>query len=96
MLKIKGLSIISHVFKKAENTNIGDVYVATEDQEIVDDIKQIMVEAILTSRNHKTGTDRIYEAWKKLSRNIEYIMNLQGDEPFMEIKMIIKSAYSND
>ena len=61
LLKIKGLSIISHVFKKAEKANIGEVIVATEDQEIIDDVKQNGGQAILTSNNHKTGTDRIYE-----------------------------------
>ena len=86
LLKINGLSMISHVFKKAENTNIGDVYIATEDQEIVDDIKQNGGKAILTSRNHKTGTDRIYEALNILGvSDIDFIMNLQGDEPLMSI-----------
>ena len=40
LMKIRGLSIISHVFKKAEEANIGEVIVAAEDQEIVDDVKQ--------------------------------------------------------
>ena len=40
LLKINGLSIISHVFKRAEKANIGDVFVAAEDQEIVDDVKK--------------------------------------------------------
>ena len=39
LLKINGLTIISHVFKRAESANIGDVVVATEDQEIIDDVK---------------------------------------------------------
>ena len=62
LLKINGKSIISHVFKRAENANIGEVVVATEDQEIINDIKSNGGNAILTSKNHKTGTDRIYEA----------------------------------
>ena len=41
LLKINGLSIISHVYKKALEANIGEVYVATEDQEIIDDVKHI-------------------------------------------------------
>ena len=59
LMKIKGLSIISHVFKKAEKANIGEVIVAAEDQEIVDDVKQNGGQAILTKNEHKTGTDRI-------------------------------------
>mgnify|MGYP000461275680 CR=1 FL=1 len=65
LLKINDLSIISHVFRKAQEANLGEVFVATEDQEIVDDVTNNGGNAILTSRDHKTGTDRIYEALKK-------------------------------
>ena len=68
LLQVNGLSIISHVVKKAEDSNIGEVFVATEDQEIVDDVKKNGGQAILTRKNHKTGTDRIFEAVKKLNR----------------------------
>ena len=89
LLKINGLSIISHVFRKAEEANIGEVFVATEDQEIIEDVKQNGGQAILTSNEHKTGTDRIYEAIQKLGRSdIDYVMNLQGDEPLMNIEDI--------
>ena len=89
LLKINGLSIISHVFQKARDSNIGEVYVATEDQEIVDDIKKNGGEAILTSNVHKTGTDRVFEALKKIGRtDIELVMNLQGDEPLMKVEDI--------
>ena len=86
LLKINGLSIISHVSKKAEEANIGDVIIATEDQEIVDDVKRNGFNAILTSNKHKTGTDRIYEALNKSNiRDVDLIMNLQGDEPAIDI-----------
>ena len=91
LLKINGLSIISHVFKKAVEANIGEVYVATEDQEIVDDVHQNGGQAVLTSNAHNTGTDRIYEALMKLKKSdIELVMNLQGDEPLMNIDDIRK------
>ena len=89
LLKINGLSIISHVFKKAEDANIGEVVVATEDQEIMDDVKKNGGQVILTEKKHKTGTDRIYEALQKFDyKNIDLIMNLQGDEPLMNIEDI--------
>ena len=66
LLKINNLSIISHVFKRAEEANIGKVVVATEDQEIFKDVLENGGKAILTNKNHKTGTDRIYEAYEKL------------------------------
>ena len=53
LLKINGLSIISHVSKKAGEANIGDVIVATEDQEIIDDVKSNGFNAILTSNKHR-------------------------------------------
>ena len=89
LLKINGLSIISHVYKKAQDANIGEVYVAAEDQEIIDDVSKNGGQAILTSNIHKTGTDRIYEALKKIGKpDIELIMNLQGDEPLINIEDI--------
>ena len=86
LLKINGLSIISHVSRKAENAEIGDVIVAAEDQEIVNDVKRNGFKAILTSNQHKTGTDRIHEALKKLNiKDVDLIMNIQGDEPEIDI-----------
>jgi 3-deoxy-manno-octulosonate cytidylyltransferase (CMP-KDO synthetase) len=82
LLKINNLSIVSHVFKRAEEANIGEVVVATEDQEILADVFKNGGRAILTNKDHKTGTDRIFEAYKKLDiKNVDYILNLQGDEP---------------
>ena len=90
LLKINNLSIISHVFRRAQEANIGDVVVATEDQEIVDDVKKNGGSAILTSKNHKTGSDRIHEALQKINiKNVDLIMNLQGDEPVIDIEDII-------
>jgi 3-deoxy-manno-octulosonate cytidylyltransferase (CMP-KDO synthetase) len=90
LLKINDLSIISHVFRRAQEANIGDVVVAAEDQEIVDDVIKNGGRAVLTSKNHKTGTDRIYEALQKLeAKDVDLIMNLQGDEPAINIEDII-------
>tara|TARA_B100001173_G_scaffold205838_1_gene177479 strand:- start:23 stop:754 length:732 start_codon:yes stop_codon:yes gene_type:complete len=90
LLKINDISIISHVFNKAKETNIGEVIVAAEDQEIVNDVKKNGGKAILTSNKHKTGTDRIYEAYQKLKLdNIDFIMNIQGDEPAINVQDII-------
>ncbi|WP_440928206.1 3-deoxy-manno-octulosonate cytidylyltransferase [Candidatus Pelagibacter sp.] len=91
LLKINGLSIISHVSKKAEEANIGDVIVATEDQEIIDDVKGNGFNAIMTSNKHKTGTDRIHEALKKSNiKDVDFIMNLQGDEPAIDIQDLVR------
>ena len=94
LLKINGISIISHVFKKAENADIGEVVVATEDQEIVDDVEKNGGQALLTKNIHKTGTDRVYEAFVKLGKHdIDLVMNLQGDEPMINIEDIKNLNY---
>ena len=90
LLKINNKSIISHVFKRAQDADIGDVVVATENTEIVEDVTMNGGRAILTSNKHKTGTDRIYEAFKKMKFNdVDLIMNLQGDEPAINIEDIV-------
>ena len=86
LLKINGVSIISHVYKKAKEADIGEVYVATEDKEILDEVNLNGGKAILTSNKHKTGSDRIFECYEKLDlKNIDYIINLQGDEPSIDV-----------
>ena len=89
LLKIKNLPIICHVVKKAKETGIGEVIVATEDKEIMTAVEKNGGKAIITG-NHNTGTDRIYEAFQKLkTKNVEYVLNLQGDEPMIDPKDII-------
>jgi len=91
LLKINNLSIISHVFKKAEEACVGEVVVATEDPEILADVLKNGGRAILTSSDHKTGTDRVFEAYRELNiKNVDYIINLQGDEPDINKDDIIK------
>ena len=89
LLRINGKSIIARVFNKAKNCKIGKVIVATEDKIIANEIKKNGGKAILTSKKHNSGTDRIWEAFKKLKNNkIKYIINLQGDEPLIDINDI--------
>ena len=90
LLKINNLSIISHVVNKAKKANIGRVVVCTENKSILDEVTMNGGEAILTNNQHKTGTDRIFEAFKKLKINdVDYILNLQGDEPAIDENDII-------
>ncbi len=89
LLKINGISIINHVYEKAKSSNIGDTFVATGDQQIFEDVTKKGGKCILTEKDHLTGTDRIFEAYQKLKlNNIDYIINLQGDEPMIDAKDI--------
>ena len=92
LLKIKGKSIIVHVFNKAKKCGIGRVVVATEDIEIVKEIKKNKGFAVLTSKKHQSGTDRIAEA--AIDIDCDIVVNLQGDEPFINkiaLEELIKS-----
>ena len=87
LLKINGKTLISLVLKKAEDCKVGKVIVATEDKKIEKEVKSNGGIALLTSKKHKSGTDRIWEAFQKLKDNkIKYIINLQGDEPLIDVK----------
>ena len=90
LLKIQNKSLINHVYDKGKSTNIGEVYVATGDKEIFEDVIKNNGKCILTKKNHFTGTDRIFEAYEQLNQNdIDYIINLQGDEPLIDARDII-------
>ena len=86
LLEINKLPIISHVVKRAEEAGIGDVFVATENKEILNVVEKNGGKGIITGSHHKTGTDRIFEAFKNLKiKDVDYIINLQGDEPNINI-----------
>ncbi len=79
---INNKEMILHVYEAAKKTNAGEVYVATPDQKIIDLIKHNGGKAVLTSLDHQTGTDRIYEVFKnQLNNNPDIVVNLQGDMP---------------
>ena len=89
LLKINNLSLINHVYRNAVRAKIGDVYVVTGDKEIYLDVKRNGGKCVLTKQKHKSGTDRIYEGLKNLKKKkIKYVLNLQGDEPLINISDI--------
>ena len=90
LLKINNKSIIMHVYEKAIECGIGDVFVTTCDEEIISEVQKNGGKSILTSKEHNTGTDRIAEALDKikLENEVDYIINLQGDEPLIDISDI--------
>jgi 3-deoxy-manno-octulosonate cytidylyltransferase (CMP-KDO synthetase) len=83
LLDIAGLPMIVHVLRQAEAANIGRVAVATDTPEIAAAVRSHGGEAVMTSADHPSGSDRIFEALGKLdpSGRIEIVINLQGDFP---------------
>jgi len=82
LIKIDGISIIERVFRRASKAKkIDDVIVATDDKRIYNEVKRFGGNAIMTSKKHCSGTDRIAEVAQKSGYDI--IVNIQGDEPFI-------------
>jgi 3-deoxy-manno-octulosonate cytidylyltransferase (CMP-KDO synthetase) len=70
-------------------TDIDSVVIATDSQEVIDIAKTHNIQAVMTSTTHQSGTDRIYEAAQKLGlSDDEIIINVQGDEPFIETEVV--------
>ena len=85
LLKINNLPIISHVVKRGQETDLGEVIVCAEDEEILSAVKKNGGQAILTGNHHKNGTERIAEALQKLKKNeVDFVISLQGDEPAID------------
>jgi 3-deoxy-manno-octulosonate cytidylyltransferase (CMP-KDO synthetase) len=69
--------------------SVDTVVIATDSQDVIDIAKEHNIQAVLTSTSHQSGTDRIYEAAQKLKLNDdEIIINVQGDEPFIETDVV--------
>ncbi len=82
LLDLEGKSILQRVWEKCREANIGEVIIATDSQIIIDHCASFGANAVMTSEACQSGTDRIYEACK--NRNEKYIINVQGDEPFIK------------
>jgi len=84
---IGGLPMVIRTAKAVQD--IDRVAIATDSQEVINIAKSYNIQAIMTSSEHHSGTDRIYEASEKLNlADSEIIINVQGDEPFIETEVV--------
>jgi len=84
---IGGIPMVVRTAKAVET--VDSVVIATDSQEVIEIAKQHNIQAVLTSDTHQSGTDRIYEAAQKLNLpQDEVIINVQGDEPFIETEVV--------
>ena len=82
-----GKPIVQHVYEQtAKAETISELMVATDDDRIFNAVTQFGGKAVMTSKNHVSGTDRIAEA--SADSECEYIINVQGDEPLIDPKVI--------
>jgi len=90
LLKIDGLPIIVHSYKRAKlSKKLDEVLVCTDHKSIVDVVSKNGGKAVLTSKKHRNGTERIYEVAKK-RKKLKLIVDIQGDQPLIDPFVIDK------
>lgn len=89
LAKIGGEEMILHVCRQVEKAGVVAV-VATDDSRIFDCVENAGFKAVLTSTSHRSGTERVEEAYRKLNTDAEIVINVQGDEPFIQPEQIRK------
>lgn len=82
-----GKPVIQRVYEQAIKV-LPEAYVATDDERIADTVRQFGGRVIMTRADHKSGTDRIEEACQKIGTTADVIVNIQGDEPFIQPSQI--------
>lgn len=82
-----GKTVIQRVYEKAAGI-IPDVYVATDDERILNEVLSFGGRAVMTRKDHKSGTDRIKEAADIIGEEYDVVINIQGDEPFVNVSQI--------
>ena len=89
LANIMGVSMIQRVYQQSSKCNLlHKVIVATDDERIAFHVKSFGGDVILTSKNHESGTDRCGEVMKNLEEHYEIVVNIQGDEPFINPEQI--------
>lgn len=93
-----GKMVIERVVEQVSSI-LDNVYVATDDQRIYDAVTGFGGRSIMTRTDHQSGTDRIREAYEKIGEDFDVIINIQGDEPFIQrsqIKTIMECFYDEN
>lgn len=84
LLKINNIPLVVHTYKRAKlSKRLNDVYICCDDKKIKDIAEKFGAKVIMTSKNHSNGTERINEAYKKLKKKYDLIVDIQGDEPLV-------------
>ena len=82
-----GKTVIQRVYEQVSSL-LDEVYVATDDERILQAVEAFGGRAVMTRSDHKSGTDRIEEAAEKIGSKADVIINVQGDEPFIQPSQI--------
>ena len=84
---MKGKYMIQRVYEQARKV-LDNVCVATDDDRIFNAVESFGGNVVMTSAEHRSGTDRCFEAYNRLGGNEDVIINIQGDEPFIKPEQI--------
>ena len=93
---LDGKTVIQRVYEQA-STVLEEAYVATDDERIFQAVEAFGGRAVMTRTDHKSGTDRIEEAAEKINTDADVIINIQGDEPFVQKSQLetLKELFEN-
>lgn len=91
-----GKTVIQRVYEQVAGV-LDDAYVATDDERIEAAVKAFGGKVVMTSVDHKSGTDRCYEACCKIGGGFDVVVNIQGDEPFIQPSqlMAVKACFDD-
>ena len=91
-----GKTVIQRVYEQVVGAT-DEVYVATDDKRIELAVKSFGGNVVMTSPDHKSGTDRCFEAYTKVGKGYDVVINIQGDEPFIQHQQLaaIKECFSD-
>lgn len=91
---IDGKPLVVRAYECATASQVGDVIVACDDPKVKDAIEGIGGTAVLTDPELPSGTDRVFQAWQKFDneKRYNYVINVQGDLPFVDVEFIQKAA----
>ncbi|MCC3160074.1 3-deoxy-manno-octulosonate cytidylyltransferase [Hymenobacter sp. 15J16-1T3B] len=84
LVDLAGKSMIQRVVEQTRLAALDRVVVATDDERILDHVRGFGGEAVLTRPDHPSGTDRVWEAYQQLGQPADCVVNIQGDEPFIQ------------
>lgn len=82
-----GKPMIQRVYEQVKLA-LDEVWVATDDTRILEAVEAFRGNAVMTSASHKSGTDRCKEAYQKINKDFDVVINIQGDEPFIQPEQI--------
>jgi 3-deoxy-manno-octulosonate cytidylyltransferase (CMP-KDO synthetase) len=89
LVDIGGKSMVQRVYEQvSKSTILSKVIVATDHEKIFNHVKNFGGQVLMTSENHLSGTDRCMEALQKTGEDFDFIINIQGDEPFIKPEQI--------